>query len=436
MLSNIITTVHLESRKKLKSVCVITNGCTEGRMDSALVEQFFQEKTDFELCHDCIKADLIVFVGCCATEDKENCSRMIIDTLRLQKRPTAQVLVTGCIAKVRPELVCHDGELQDIFDHINHLLRLEDKQNLAVHYPHGELWELCPDLLGQDIGKGMISNYYNQALTGILPKSSLRINAAIIKLFARYRRLIDKEMLLSKKTFCIKVSTGCMGKCAYCGIKLARGRIKSKPLDAVIEEFEQGISQGYEDFALLGTDIGDYGKDLDMDLLDLLEKLVAYKEKYILRLRNVNPRWLIPSVKPFCELLKTGKIGYVLSPVESGSNRILERMNRGYRVEDYIEAAKQIRRAFPPIFLKTQIIVGFAGETEEDFNKSRDIFNLGLFDFVDVVAYSKRRGTKGWSLPDEVPNEIISKRYKEILFRSFFQLPLRRCLSICMLKRR
>jgi tRNA A37 methylthiotransferase MiaB len=97
---------------------------------------------------------------------------------------------------------------------------------------------------------------------------------------------------------------------------------------------------------------------------------------------------------------------------------------------------KQIRKAFPPIFLKTQIIVGFAGETDEDFSKSRDLFKLDLFDFVDVVAYSKRRGTRGWSLPDEVPNEIISKRYKEILFRTFFQLSLRRCLSVCMLKRR
>jgi len=283
----------------------------------------------------------------------------------------------------------------------------------------------------------MISKYYNQVLTGILPRASSTLNTAIIKLFGKYRRFIDKEMLVSgNKTFFIKTSTGCMGNCSFCSIKLTRGRIKSKPLDAVLEEFKLGLVQGYKDFALVGTDIGDYGKDLGTDLLDLLEELVAHKEKFTLRLRNVNPRWLIPSTQRFCEILKTGRIRYLLSPVESGSNRILDRMKRGYSIEDYIEAIKNIRNAYPPIFIKSQIIVGFPGETDEDFSKSRELFKLGLFDFVDVVTFSKRPRTRAWNLSDEVADKIIAKRYREILFRTFFQLPLKRWLSICMLKRR
>ncbi len=80
--------------------------------------------------------------------------------------------------------------------------------------------------------------------------------------------------------------------------------------------------------------------------------------------------------------------------------------------------------------------MGFPGETDEDFSKSRELFKLGLFDYVDVITYSKRPGTKASHLPDEVPDKIIAKRYRKVLFRSFFQLLLKRWLSICMLKRR
>lgn len=429
--------ISSELNEKQKAVCVITNGCTEGRMDSALLERFFQESDDFRPCKDYMKADLIVLVGCCATQDKEYLSKLIIETLRLKKRPDAQILFTGCIAKLQPELACNDGEFTDLVNQMNRLLLPEDKQNLAVHFPHGEFWEIAPVLLDQSTSKGMISKYYNQVLTGILPRISPTLNATIIKLFGKYRRLIDKEMLVSgKNTFFIKVCTGCMGNCSYCSIKLARGRIKSKPPDVILQEFKLGLDQGYKDFALVGTDIGDYGKDLGADLLDLLERLLAYKEEFVLRLRNINPRWLIPSAQRFCELLKTGKIKYILSPVESGSNHILRRMNRGYSIEDYIEVIKNIRKAYPPIFIKSQIIVGFPGETDEDFSKSMELFKYGLFDFVDVVTFSKRPRTRAWNFSDEIADKIIAKRYRKILFRTFFQLPLKRWLSFHTLKHR
>ena len=102
-------TTNSGSYKEQESVCIITNGCTEGRMDSALLEHFFKQSSDFRLCKDCIKADLIVFVGCSATEDKEFLSRLIIKSLRSKKRQDAQILVTGCIAKIYPELA-YDGD--------------------------------------------------------------------------------------------------------------------------------------------------------------------------------------------------------------------------------------------------------------------------------------------------------------------------------------
>jgi tRNA A37 methylthiotransferase MiaB len=169
--------------------------------------------------------------------------------------------------------------------------------------------------------------------------------------------------------------------------------------------------------------------------MDLLERLVAYKANFTLRLRNVNPRWLIPSASHLCGLLETGKIGYILSPVESGSNRVLDRMNRGYRIEDYIEAVRKLRTAYPPLLLKTQIMVGFPGETDQDFAKSRDLLKLGLFDYVEVYAFTKRPRTRASRLAGDVPDKIVTKRYRKLLFRSFFQLPLERRLALRKLKR-
>ena len=205
-------------------------------------------------------------------------------------------------------------------------------------------------------------------------------------------------------------------------------------MDFIIKEFKQGLDKGYRDFALVGTDIGDYGKDLGIDLLDLLEKLVTHKEQFTLRLRNVNPRWLIPSASHFCELLKFGKIKYILTPVESGSNRILSIMNRGYNIEDYVEAVRKIRFTYPPISIKTQLMVGFPGETDDDFRRSIQLLGTFLFDYLEVYAYTKRPGTKAAHLPEEVDDKIITNRLRKLMYRSFLFLPLKRCLAKCKQK--
>jgi len=109
-------------------------------------------------------------------------------------------------------------------------------------------------------------------------------------------------------------------------------------------------------------------------------------------------------------------------------------MNRGYHVEDYIEAVREIRKAYPPIHVKTQIMVGFPGETDEDFKKSMGIFKLGLFDYVEVYAYTKRPRTMASQLTDEIPDKIKTKRYRKLLFKAFLQLPFKRI--VYMLKRK
>ncbi|MCL5611491.1 MAG: radical SAM protein [Chloroflexi bacterium] len=217
-----------------------------------------------------------------------------------------------------------------------------------------------------------------------------------------------------------------MGNCVYCSVKISRGRVKSKPIDAIVQEFRSGLAQGYNDFALFGTDLGDYGRDIDKDLIDLLETLTSQVGRFRLRLRNVNPRWLIPMADRFGKLLETGKIAYLLTPVESASNRILDLMNRGYHIEEFVNAVSAIRKKCPQIFLKSQVMVGFPGETEDDFAKSIALMRLGLFDYFDVYTYTDRPRTFAAGFPDHLANDVLRKRYIQLLRWSLMYVPIRR----------
>jgi len=389
-------------------------------MEASEVEQFLLETSSLSLCRDYTQADLIIFLGCSVNKDKEELSSKIIETIKHGKRPDAQLLPLGCIIKIRPDLARHDSNYSELTKKIKSISRFENHNFPAANCPYPEFWQIADSLFERRTSSEMICGYCHRNPKGILGRVNVILEASIIKVFARYRRWIDRETLVpSDKTFCLRISTGCKGNCSYCSIKLARGSIKSRPIDDIVNSFRHGLDLGYKDFALLGTDVSDYGKDQGKDLLDLLKKLVSHQGEFKLRLRNINPRWLIPSVDAFCEIAKTEKIAYILCPIESGSDQILEKMDRRYNAEDFIAAATKIRRTCPKISIKTQILVGFPGETENDFRKSEELFRLGLFDYVEVYAYTDRQGTRAANLPNHVPKEVITQRYRKLLWKSF-----------------
>ena len=407
-------------------VFVFTNGCPESRMETAMICRYLDRHPDYRLVTDCAEADLIIFLGCSVTQDKEDLSLQIAKALNLSKRPDAEILVAGCIAKIRPELENKDPKHRAILEELQRIARFENTSDLVTNIPPVEFWKGSEAILGPEVARAFVCDYVRQIHKDSKPLIPWELSSAAIWLITRYRRLIDRELNFdSSKTFCIKVSTGCKGNCSYCSIKLARGDVISKPIPDIVEEFRRGRDQGYRDFALLGTDLGDYGKDRGDDLMKLLESLVRQNGDFILRLRNINPRCLIPSATRLGELLQSGKINYILSPVQSGSDHILGLMGRGYRVGDYMEAVRTLRKAYPRLFLKTQIIVGFPGETEDDFEKTRTLLKSSLFDYVDVYAFTPRPMTRAADLPDRVPDPVIMKRYRALAMRTFFQLPLR-----------
>lgn len=279
--------------------------------------------------------------------------------------------------------------------------------------------------------KAFFRGFYTRKQRSVMQRFTDRGFNVLYDLVKRYKSFLESRIdIFMGKTFCIKISTGCSGQCSYCSIKLSRGLVKSKSLDKILAEFKEGLDQGYMHFALLGTDIGDYGRDIGMNLCDLLDQMVSIEKDFKIRLRNVNPRWLISNWPRFRTILETGKIAYLQSPIQSGSNRILELMKRGYYAEDFLACARKIRLMFPTVVLKTKIIVGFPSETETEFLESIIIVNSGIFDYVDVFRYTRRPGTPASLMEPEVPDEVKIRRHRKLLFRTLFNQPWRKLQAI------
>lgn len=418
--------------KKPTTAYVISNGCHECFIDAALVQQFLSEKHGLTLVEDISSADLIVMLGCAVMQPKEDQTQELIRLVHEQRRPDSQVIVGGCIAKVRPEVARAGSTSYDgLATEIENLIALKGQNGeLKANFPYQPYRGHKKDLLGTVAARVRQNVLAEQAGRSRLKQRLVRrLSQPLVALLSQYKDFVESRMdVWNTSTYTIKVSTGCRGNCSYCSIKQSRGAVSSKTIPYIVEEFKTGLEKGYRSVALIGTDIGDYGKDRGEDQLDLLKALIAIPEPFRLRLRNVNPRWIIPAGAQFHEVLKSGKIAYLEAPMQSASDRILKLMNRGYKAQDFLDAMRGVRAAYPKLLVKTQIIVGFPSESQEDFQRSLDLVKTRLFDYVDVFRYSDRPNTKAATLPGKLPGKVIMKRYRKLFFKSLFQLAPRTLL--------
>lgn len=413
-----------------KAVYIITNGCHESFFDAALLEYYFQKKHDFTITDNLAEAELIILLGCCVKQSNEDQSRELIKIILEQKRDDAELIVSGCISKVRPELLEHENKFNELRQEIYNLIELKRKSH--THFPGLSFWNNHKNLINitkTHMRQRTVSEYASYC-KGYFRSIVQSCSGVIEHILSKYSDYMESRIdVWDHRAYTIKICTGCCGNCSYCSIKQSRGEIQSIPIEKILKNFKAGLDQNYTDFAFIGTDIGDYGKDLGTDLQYLLESIVKLPEHFRLRLRNINPRWIVTHVPELCHLLVTGKISYIQSPVQSCSNRTLKLMKRGYDAENFLEAIKIIRCAYPDIFLRTQIIVGFPGESNEDFQKTLQLYKPRLFNYVDVFRYSNRPNTISSTISDHVSPDIIMKRYIKLRTKSLYHLAPRQILA-------
>ena len=325
-----------------------------------------------------------------------------------------EIIVNTCAVRQSAEDRAR-GFLINVVNHFNLLNRARPKIILTgcmTHHGKIRLYELLP----------MVDE--------ILPVGEVGFNQAAVRK--------DKTHAL------IPISEGCNSFCTFCIVPYSRGREKSRPEADIMAEVKRLAEQGYQELTLLGQNVNSWGLEkvgigfrkllMDKDKKLQLSDIPANQSQYI-RLKGIPPfvrllrmvagvqgikkiRFMTSNPWDFYdelieEIATNPKIDkFIHLPVQSGSNRILKLMNRGYSREDYLELVKKIRRKVPDVVLGTDIIVGFPGETEADFSQTVDLAKETNWKVAFVARYSPRPGTAAWRIyKDDVPAEVKRKRW-------------------------
>ena len=352
----------------------VTLGCKVNQVESeamreALLAAGFQEAAGGET------ADVVVVNSCTVTATSDQKARQ---ALRREKKrnPGAVAVLTGCWPQAFPQ------EAQEFLE-------------ADVVLGTARRGDLVPRLLEYLSTK--------QRVVDIAPHQKGE----------KFEKLSISAMHGRTRAF-VKIEDGCDRFCSYCIIPYARGRVRSKPLEDIREEAARLGEAGYKEVVLTGINLPAYGKDLGGDFCDAVEAACAAPGIARVRLGSLEPEQLTPEV--IARMAKQEKLcpQFHLS-LQSGCDATLKRMNRHYTTAEYRQIVGDLRKAFPNCAVTTDIMVGFAGETEEEFGESLAFAKEIAFAKVHVFAYSRRPGTRAYDMPGQVPNREKERRSREMI---------------------
>ena len=214
----------------------------------------------------------------------------------------------------------------------------------------------------------------------------------------------------------VNIMFGCNNFCSYCIVPYVRGRERSREPKEIVREIEHLVQDGVVEVMLLGQNVNSYGRNLEhpMTFAQLLQEIEKIEGLERIRFMTSHPKDLSDEL---IEVMKNSQkiCNHLHLPLQSGSSRILKIMNRHYDKEHYLELVDKIRAAVPDIALTTDIIVGFPGETEEDFEETMDVVRRVRYDSAFTFIYSKRTGTPAATMDDQIPEEVIKERFDRLL---------------------
>jgi MiaB/RimO family radical SAM methylthiotransferase len=395
-------------------IYITNDGCEVGELYSAYMQHLFLKNNPQTInTHDPKEADLIIFYACGLTEIKEEQSLTIIDSIKSMMKPSARFLVWGCLSKQNPKALKnkYSGPIIgpsniNVFEEI---LR-ETNSNLSFL----ELNKI-PDANFPITGKPLESK----------PSTKLSLLYRTIGSFDRC--LSQLFFKTNSKTFYLRVAEGCTSHCTYCSERLVWGDVKSKPIEKVVSEFEDGLEKGYTNFFLCAEDFGAYGVDIDVKATDLLKRLIELKsdKNYKIVINELSPPYLKKMLPDFKKIFATGKISTLGVQVESGSDRILRLMGRQYKAEEWRNLMLFINRKFPRIDLTTHFMVGFPTETEEDFISTMKLINVPLYlKDILIFKFSARPNIPAARLVGQIPLNVIELRARRLQRKFWYTYPL------------
>ena len=365
----------MEKNKK-KTAAIITLGCKVNQYETNAMSQKLLEN-GYEVVEHNQKADVYIINTCTVTNMSDRKSRQMIRKAK-EMNPQAKVIAVGCYVQVAKK------EVEKI-EEIDLALGNEEKVNIV---------DYCNRLIEQ--------NEYDQNIADVMRT----------KKFAEFGETSYTE----KTRAVIKVQDGCDRFCSYCIIPYARGRVRSRHPEHIIKEIKNIAKEGIKEVVITGIHIASYGKDFkdEYRLIDLLEEINKIDGIERIRLGSIEP--LLITDEFVQRLKKLDKIceHFHLS-LQSGCDETLKRMNRRYTTKQFIEIVNRLRNAYSDVNLTTDIIVGFPGETDKEFEETYGFLQKIKFYKMHIFKYSQRKGTKAAEMPEQISPEIKEERSKKLI---------------------
>ena len=356
------------------NVKMITLGCKVNQYESeAMLSSLLQH--GFTAASDGDVADVVVLNSCTVTAESDRKVRQIFRRAK-KDNPDAVMVLTGCMAQAFPE----DAKRLEEADII---LGTSNRQHLL------------PDLLA------FFST--RQRIIDIAPHTNDE----------KFEHL-EVDSFTGRTRAFVKIEDGCNRFCSYCIIPYARGRVRSKPLENLKKELRQLAENGYREVVLTGINLSAYGQEFGLHLCDAIEAACAIEGIERVRLGSLEPEQLSEDV--IRRMAKQDKLcpQFHLS-LQSGCDATLRRMNRHYTADEYRTIVRNLREAFDNAAITTDIMVGFAGETDEEFQASLAFAEEIAFAKVHVFAYSRRPGTRAYDMGDQLTNAVKEARSREMI---------------------
>ena len=359
---------------------VDTYGCQQNEADSEQIRGMLREM-GYAFTEDTSVADVIVINTCAIREHAELRVLGNVGALTHTKRrkPNQVICLCGCSMQ-EPHMA---EKIRKSFRHVD-----------LVFGPHA-LWRF-PELLQQVLLKKE-RVFATEQSDGRIAEGLPVVRRGKIKAW-------------------VSIMYGCNNFCTYCIVPYVRGRERSREPEQILEEVRGLVAEGYKDITLLGQNVNSYGKDLDsnVDFADLLAQINDIPGDFLVRFMTSHPR--DASQKLFETMARCDKVAPQLHlPVQSGSSRVLKAMNRHYDRETYLDEVRRLKELIPDIVLTSDIIVGFPGETEAEFEETMSLLEEVRFDSLFTFIFSPRVGTPAAKMDDPVPMEEKKKWFQRLL---------------------
>lgn len=358
---------------------IVTYGCQMNVHESEKIAGILSE-LGYRSCTEMEEADVVVFNTCCIRENAENHAYGNIGMLKKLKAKKRDMIIAvgGCLT----QQINKADDLHDKFPYVDIIFGTHNLNKLKDYI-----------------------------------EEKRRRRKSVIAIEECDGRIVegDKPLRTSYPNAWVNITYGCNNFCTYCIVPYVRGRERSRKSENIIAEVKSLIAEGYKEITLLGQNVNSYGNGgADIPFYELLDRVANLDGDFRLRFMTSHPKdfseelaKVIAANKKICHCVHL--------PVQSGSDTILAAMNRRYTSGDYLKKVEILRKYVPDCAITTDIIVGFPGETEEDFNATLELVKKVDYASAFTFVYSKREGTVAAKMPDQIPEDVCKRRIMELV---------------------